>query len=261
MRPDFQRFIELAMQTARQAAECGAAVASRYFRSELEPEQKDDASPVTIADREAEKALIALIHAVFPQHSILAEESGVTTGDPSNRWIIDPIDGTRGFIRGASFWGTLVALEHEGEIVAGAICLPCLKITYWAGKGLGTFRNGERLRVSATAELKEATLSLGEMQNLFKAPYREALLELVSKVGSTRCYGDPAGLMMVLEGWADVWLEAGVKPWDIAPAKILIEEAGGRFTNFSGGGSLDEGEALATNGVLHASILERLLVH
>lgn len=256
---NFAKFVAHAAQTARRAAECGAGVALSYFRKGIEAEQKDDESPVTLADKESERALIELIEKDFPQHSILAEESGRQERDRSNRWIIDPIDGTRGFIRGGSFWGTLVGFEHEGEVVAGAICLPVLGITYWAGKGLGCFRGERRIHLEAVRELKQATLSLGEMQHLLKGTYRDAVLGLIQGVGSSRCYGDPGGLMMVLEGGADIWLEGGVKPWDIAPSKILIEEAGGVFSNFSGQISLEEGEALAATPYLHAIVLERLL--
>ena len=251
-------FVKDATETARQAAEDGSRVALNYFKTGIRAEEKTDASPVTIADKEAEVAIIARIRSRFPEHSILAEESGVTDADPRYRWIIDPIDGTRGFIRGGSFWGCLVALEADGEIIAGAMALPALSTVYWAGKGLGCYRNGARIFVSKTERWRDATLSVGEVQHLLQPTYREGMCRLIAEAASTRGYGDPGGLMMVLEGLADVWMEAGVKPWDLAHAKILIEEAGGRFTNFSGQSSLHEGTAIASNGLLHQYVMKTL---
>lgn len=259
MESEFRNFVTRVAQTARDAAERGAAVARDYFQRDIAFEIKDDSSPVTMADRNAERALISLIDERFKDHSILAEESGHRQRDPDNRWIIDPIDGTRGFIRGGKFWGTLVGFEHRGEIIAGAICLPILNLSYWAGKGIGCYRNEDRIFLSKVEHLQEATLSIGEMQHIFHHEKKAVWLELLQCVGSTRCYGDPGGLMMLLEGQADIWIEAGVKPWDIAPAKILVEEAGGIFSNFRGEGSLEEGEALASTRPLHQQILDRLL--
>jgi histidinol-phosphatase len=253
-----QAFIKNATDVARQAAKDGSRVALSYFKKGIQAEEKTDASPVTIADKEAEAAIIDRIRGHFPDHSILAEESGVTDHDPRYRWIIDPIDGTRGFIRGGSFWGCLVALELDGDIVAGAMALPVLDTLYWAGKGLGCYRNDSRIFVSKTEQWRDATLSVGEVQHLLQPHYREAVCRLISGAASTRGYGDPGGLMMVLEGLADVWLEAGVKPWDLAPAKILIEEAGGRFSNFAGQSSLSDGTAIASNGLLHQEVLRAL---
>lgn len=246
------------MHTARQAAEAGGRAALRYFKTQLEVEHKTDDSPVTEADKQSEAAILAAIQLKFPSHSILAEESGRLDGDPEFRWIIDPIDGTRGFIRGGQFWGALIGVEHKGQLVAGSMCLPALDRSYWAGKGLGCFRNGIRLQVSPVKSLSDATLSLGEMQNLLRPPHQQAVLNLIQSVASTRGYGDPGGLFMVLEGLADVWLEAGVKPWDLAHAKILIEEAGGTYSDFNGEPSIEGGTAIASNGHLHQTILETL---
>jgi histidinol-phosphatase len=251
-------FLEQAMNTARLAAVQGAQTALRFFRSGVSPEWKDDRSPVTEADREAEAVIVATIQAQFPQHGILAEESGFLPGDQEYRWIIDPIDGTRGFIRAGKFWGSLVALEYRGQVVAGAMALPALELEYWAGRGLGCFRNGIRVQVSQESRWEDATLSLGELQHLLSPPYQSAITGLIQTAASTRCYGDPGGLMMVLDGLADVWMEAGVKPWDLAAASVLIEEAGGRFSNFRGTHDLNDGTAIASNGLLHEEILNRL---
>lgn len=250
--------LDKALEVARRCVEVAGAASLPYFRSGVVVETKLDRSPVTAADKESEAAILAVIRASFPDHSILAEESGVSQGDPDHRWIVDPLDGTRGFTRGGKFWGPLIAFEHKGQVLAGAMGMPALGDTYWAAKGRGCFYNGERARVSKIGELRDATLSMGELQHLMRAPHGEAIAELIRSAASTRGYGDPAGAAMLLSGRADVWLEAGVKTWDLAPMKILIEEAGGRFTAFDGSPSIETGNAIGSNSVLHEEILKAL---
>lgn len=252
--------LEMAMDVARRAVRAAGEAALRHFGGGFEVEAKADRSPVTVADREAEEAVIQVIRTSFPEHSILGEESGVHAGNESARWIIDPIDGTRGFTRGGTLWGPLVGLEVGGEVVAGAIALPAQQRTYFAARGLGAFRNDERLRVSSVSSWADATLSLGEMQNLLGPAHRDGVVDLVRTASSTRCEGDLASCAMLLDGRADAWLEAGVRIWDLAPLKILVEEAGGRFTNFGGAAVVDEASSVATNGRLHEHVLS-VLVH
>ncbi len=251
-------FLHLAMMTAKEACEQGASVALSYFKQGIKAEEKEDHSPVTIADRKAEEKIIHILRSSFPEHSILGEEHGQLSGDPRFRWIIDPIDGTRGFIRGGGFWGSLIGLEHEGQIIAGAMCLPVPQISFWAAKGLGCFRNGVKVTLSGADELSAATLSLGEVQYILQSPYAAGLTQLICHSASTRGYGDPGGLMMVLDGLADIWIEGGVKAWDLAHAKILIEEAGGVFTDFEGTPTIHSGQAIASRSILHRQALEHL---
>lgn len=250
--------LERVLQVARTAVEAAGRVSLPHWRRGVEVETKEDRSPVTVADRESEAAILRVIDQHFPDHAILAEESGARAGRAGHRWIVDPIDGTRGFTRGGKFWGSLVAFELDGEVVAGAMGLPALGDVYWAARGQGCFRNGERLRVSSLTEWRDCTVSLGELGPLFSPPHGERVIELVRSAALGRCYGDVMGVAMVLTGLADVWLEAGVKPWDLAPSKILLEEAGGRFTNFSGTGSLEPGSAIGGNPALHAHALKIL---
>lgn len=250
--------VEQAMETARRAVMAASAAALRHWRSEVQIDWKADRSPVTAADRESETAILDTIRRAFPDHSVLAEESGALDGDPSRRWIVDPLDGTRGFTRGGSFWGPLVALERDGEIVAGAAALPALGETYWAGRGLGAWGNAGRLAVSGVERWAEATLSLGELKALLSGPSSSGVLDLVAGAASTRGYGDVAGAVLLLSGRAEAWLEAGVKIWDIAALSILVEEAGGRFTDFDGTRTLAGGRAAATNGRLHDHVVARL---
>jgi histidinol-phosphatase len=249
---------DLLAAAARKAVEAASAVSLRYFRSGTAVETKTDGSPVTLADRDSEKAILEIVRAADPDASILAEESGAEAGAGAGRWIVDPLDGTRGFTRGGSFWGPMVAYERDGAILAGAIALPALGAVYWAGKGCGAWRGDDRLRVSERDRWNESTLSLGELSRLLSPPWRDAIVSLSARASSTRCYGDLAGGAMVLDGRAEVWIEAGVNEWDLAPLRILVEEAGGRFTDFDGGTDLAKGCAVATNGRLHDDVLAAL---
>jgi len=250
--------VERAMDTARHAVLAATAASLHHWRRNVVVETKPDNTPVTAADRDAEAAIIDVIRLAFPKHAILAEESGETPGE-GGRWIVDPLDGTRGFTRGGTFWGPVVALEVDGDIVAGAAGLPALNETYFAGRGLGAFRDGERLSVTEISEWSEATLSLGELKVLLDGPWAGGVRSLVAGASSTRAYGDVAGCLLLLTGRADAWLEAGVKAWDIAALKILVEEAGGRFTDFEGGPrALEVGRVVATNSLLHTHVLRAL---
>lgn len=254
--------LEAAMQTARRAAEAGGAAAMRHFRTGVRVELKPDRTPVTAADREAEAAILEVVRARYPGHAILGEETGAHAGEGA-RWIVDPVDGTRGFTRGGSFWGPLVALEVGGEVVAGAMAMPALGETYWAARGLGCWRAvgggaPERLRVSGVAAWEEATLSLGEQKFLLAPPTREQVYRLTVTAAQARGYGDLAGCAMVLTGRAEAFLEAGVQVWDIAPLKILVEEAGGRFTDFAGAATHLSGACVASNGLVHEHVLREL---
>lgn len=250
--------LDRALETIKAAANAGGKEALDRFQMGLHVERKADRSPVTEADRAAEATIVATLRAEFPDAGILGEETGSHQGTAPYRFIVDPIDGTRGFTRGGRFWGCLIGLEVGAEIVAGAMYLPALDDLYWAARDCGTFLNGKRLRVLPSPPLVEATLSLGEMKPLFRPPYREPVESLIEEAEDARTYGDLMGVALVLTGVADVWIEAGVQPWDIAPARILAEEAGARFTNFAGTTDLHHGTALVAGPELHAEVLRRL---
>ena len=241
----------LAVDAARRAGE----TLRRTFGGEQTVTYRDARDVKLAADVEAEEQILgALAGTGLP---VLAEESG-EDGRGRDRWIVDPIDGTRGFARGGSFWGPLVAYERDGVVIAGAMALPALGATYWAGKGSGAFSDGERLRVSSVASLEEATLSLGEMRPLLSPDWERGIRALVSRAASVRGYGDLAGAAMLLDGRADVWIEAGVKVWDLAAIRVLVEEAGGRFTDREGKATAQAGHAVATNGLLHDAVIASL---
>lgn len=251
------------MAVARQAAEAASAAALVHFRRGVRVEVKPDRTPVTAADRDAEAAALAAIRAAFPGHALLGEESGAHLGDGESRWIVDPIDGTRGFTRGGSFWGPLVALEHRGAIVAGAMALPALGETYWAARGLGAWLQvgpgaPTRLQVSGISAWPDATFSMGEPRSLLAPALAERMTRLATSAAVTRCYGDLAGAAQVLTGRAEAWIEAGVQAWDLGPVPVLVEEAGGRFTDFEGRPSIASGCCIASNGMVHEHLLAAL---
>jgi histidinol-phosphatase len=255
--------LDLALAAARRAVEAASAASLAHFRAGVRVEVKPDRTPVTAADRDAEAAVVEVIRRSFPSHAILGEESGAHAGDAATRWIVDPIDGTRGFTRGGSFWGPLVALEHDGDVVAGAMAMPALGETYWAARGRGAWLGREgappaRLQVSGISDWEESSFSFGEFRGVF-APERErAVLGLAREAAQARCYGDLAGAAMVLTGRAEAWLEAGVKVWDIAPLLVLAEEAGGRFTDLAGRRTAASGNCLLSNGRVHDRVLRAL---
>jgi histidinol-phosphatase len=250
--------LALALDTARRAVSGAAEEALRFFRRELAVEWKADRTPVTDADRAAERAILESIRSAFPTHSILSEESGALPGDADNRWIVDPLDGTRGFARGGIFWGPLVALEHRGEIVAGALALPALGETYWAARGSGAFRNDERLHVSSIDEISAATVCIGEMRFLLRSEFGPGLQELIAAAASSRCPGDLAGCALLLSGRAEAWIEAGAQVWDLAAPRILVREAGGRVTDLDGSPRVPDRRALHTNGAIHDAVVRML---
>jgi histidinol-phosphatase len=252
-----------AMDTARRAVEAASAASLAHFRRGVRVEVKPDRTPVTQADRDSEAAILAVVREEFPHHGFLGEETGAHAGDAATRWIVDPLDGTKGFTRGRGFWGALVALEHEGRIAAGAMALPALGETYWAAKGLGAWmRVGDaapvRLRVSRVGAWADATLSYGEPHVLFRPPMLERLAALALSAQAARCYGDLAGCALVLQGKAEAWVEAGVQIWDLAPLQILVEEAGGTFTDLDGKPTHASGSCVASNGLVHAHVLAAL---
>lgn len=258
------------LELAKACVSAAVKASMKHFRSGVHVEVKPDRSPVTAADKESEEAIVALIKGKLPTHALLTEESGAHSGDKAHRWIIDPLDGTRGFARGGSFWGPLVAYEHKGDVVVGAMALPVLGELYFASKGGGAFRVGcdeegritsepVRLKVSGVSEWRDATLSLGELQRQLDAPFTEGLMDLATTCAQTRCFGDLAACAMLLNGRAEAWIEWGVKTWDLAPLKILVEEAGGVFTDMTGKKTHESGNAVGTNGLHHERVLQAMV--
>ncbi len=246
-----------ALDAAVEAARAAGAIALKYFRGRFEVTLKPDATPVTQADRDAERAIVEILGRAFPDHGVLGEEFG-GHGSTEVRWIIDPIDGTKNFVRGIPVWATLIGLEERGEITVGVIHNPVTGELYTARRGGGAFLNGERIRVSAIGELAGATLVHAGL-SLFRESGRwEPFVRLVDATERQRGFGDYSGYGLVAEGKAELYLEVDLKPWDLAPCKIIVEEAGGRFSDLDGRPTIYSGTALATNGRLHDAALALL---
>jgi histidinol-phosphatase len=251
--------LERAVEAARRAAVAGGAASLRHWRTALHIERKDDASPVTAADRESEAAILAILRAEFPGHDVLAEESGASGEGGRYRWVVDPLDGTRGFSRGGAFWGPIIALEDNGTVVAGAMGIPALGEVYFAARGRGAFCNGEPLRVSTVARWEEATFSLGELRYLLAPATAARMTALITSAASARCHGDVASAAMLLQGRAEAWIEAGVQPWDVAALRVLVAEAGGRVTELPASSGWPPLSLLFSNSELHDTLCEALL--
>lgn len=248
---------EALLEAAVRAARAGGEVALKYYRSGFDVTMKDDLTPVTQADREAEAVIVESLSAAFPDIGFLGEELG-RRGPQERRWIVDPIDGTRNFVRRIPVWATLVALEEAGEVTVGVIHNPVTGELYAARRGGGAWLNGERIHVSTVADLGAAHLLHAGLRLLRESGWWESFVRLVDATERQRGFGDYLGYGLVAEGKAEIYAEADLKPWDLAAPKILIEEAGGRFTDFLGRPTIYGGTALATNGRLHEAVLALL---
>ncbi len=239
------------------AARAAGEVAMRYYASGFQVTIKPDQTPVTQADREAEQAIKRVLGRAFPNDGFLGEEFG-EEGPRDRRWIIDPIDGTKNFIRRIPIWAVLIGLEEAGEVTAGVVFNPASNELLWARRGDGAWCGAERLRVSACAAMKDAFLLHSDLHLLREAGYWDRFVRMLDASGRTRGFGDYYGYGLVASGKADIYLEMDLKPWDAAPVKILVEEAGGRLTDFAGEPTIYSGTVLATNGHLHDLALRAL---
>jgi histidinol-phosphatase len=245
------------VRAAVEAARAAGEIAMKYYRGGFEVTIKPDQTPVTQADREAEREITRILGRAFPGWGVLGEEFGAT-GSTGTRWIIDPIDGTKNFVRRVPIWAVLIALEEDGEITTGVVFNPVTGELYTARKGEGAFRNDERIRVSECDDMKASTLLHSGLRILRDDGHWDGFVRLVDAANRTRGFGDYYGYGLVAEGKAELYIEADLKPWDIAPVKILVEEAGGRLTDFSGRPTIYDGRVLASNGRLHADALRLL---
>ncbi|MDV3126674.1 histidinol-phosphatase [Mycobacterium sp. 21AC1] len=233
----------------------------RFGAMDLRVETKPDLTPVTDADRGAEEALRAALAAARPDDTVFGEEFGGTTASTGRQWVLDPIDGTKNFVRGVPVWCTLIALLEDEVPVVGVVSAPALARRWWAGAGQGAFGSfggaTRKLSVSGVSELTAASLSYSDLTTGWE-DRRDRFLALTDEVWRVRAYGDFWSYCMVAEGAVDIACEPEVKLWDIAPLDILIREAGGAFTSIDGADGPHGGSALASNGLLHDAVLSRL---
>jgi histidinol-phosphatase len=240
--------LELALELANIA---DAITLERYRASDLVVETKPDLTPVTEADRLAEEAIRERLASARPGDAVVGEEFGMTTG-AERRWIVDPIDGTKNYIRGIPVWATLIALEQQVAVVSA----PALHRRWWAARGKGAFADGGRpIHVSAVSELADAQLLWSGIEEWDGMGRADSLLALARSCWRTRGLGDFWQYMLVAEGAAEIALDPEVKLWDLAAPQLIVEEAGGRFSDLSGLPRPDGGSGLATNGLLHEAAL------
>jgi histidinol-phosphatase len=233
-------------------------LALRYFDININIEWKKDQSPVTVADRETELLLRRTLQQSFPNDGFLGEEHGERTGTSGFRWIIDPIDGTRNFVRAIPIWGTLVGLEYKGEPIVGVIEAPALHQSWRALRGDGAWRGERRIRVSDVGRLNESTIFYTSISWFEKAGRREDFLTLVRGSQTQRGFGDFYGHMLVAQGSGELMIEHGVHEWDVAAILPIVEEAGGQFTDWDGNRTTRRVDVIASNGKLHEDVLRIL---
>jgi histidinol phosphatase-like enzyme (inositol monophosphatase family) len=237
---------------ALEAAFKGGRSTLAYFNTGVEVEDKSDLSPVTIADRDAERLIRQQIASVYPHEAILGEEEG---GEQTpDRWVIDPIDGTKSFVCGVPLYATLLSYEQDGQPILGVAYFPALDELVYAELGKGAFWNGRPCRVSPKTNLSDSYLSSGSPGSMIEHGRWPGFEKLVKTSRASRTWSDAYGHMLVATGRVEAMIDPIVNPWDISAVSLIVREAGGRFTDFRGGESLAD-EAISSNGVLHDEIL------
>ena len=236
------------LDLALRLADAADAIALSRFRArDLVVETKPDSTPVTEADRAVEAELRTILALERRRDAVLGEEEG-QSGSSARRWIVDPIDGTRNYSRGVPVWATLIALEDHGRVILGVVSAPALHRRWWAERGEGAHANGDVVRVSRIARPEDAVLTFA---------LEQSLPSLAGRAWHARGYGDFWSHMLVAEGAVDGAIDAiGVSLWDLAAVQVIVEEAGGTFTDFAGEHRIDGQSAISSNGLLHADLLE-----
>jgi histidinol-phosphatase len=248
-------------------ADTADAMSMARFRAlDLRVESKPDLTPVSDADTAVEKALRATLARTRPRDAVLGEEFGATeaaAGPGTRQWVLDPIDGTKNFIRGVPIWGTLIALVEGDQPVAGLVSAPALGRRWWAATGHGAFAGrhpsaATPIRVSGVKRLADASFCYSSLDGWEQTGRLAAMLDIMRTSWRSRAYGDFYGYMLVAEGAVDIMVEPELSLWDLAALVPIVTEAGGEFTDLSGRAGPGGGSAVATNGILHADVLERL---
>jgi histidinol-phosphatase len=252
--------VALALQLAERA---DALTMERFGALDLHVATKPDLTPVTDADRSVESALRDTLSQQRPDDPVLGEEFGGTTAFAGRQWVIDPIDGTKNFVRGVPVWATLIGVLQDGIPVAGVVSAPALQRRWWAGAGQGAYASfaggpARRVTVSSVADLESASLSFSSLSGWAKLGLRDRFIELTDTVWRVRAYGDFLSYCLLAEGAVDIAAEPEVNLWDLAALDILVREAGGAFTSLDGTAGPHGGSVVATNGRLHEAVLSRL---
>jgi histidinol-phosphatase len=251
------------LRLAHVVADAADAITTERFRAlDLAVDTKPDLTPVSDADTAVEQAVRATLKRARPRDAVLGEEYGAT-GSGDRRWVLDPIDGTKNYVRGVPVWATLLALMDGDEVVAGIVSAPSLGRRWWAARGSGAWTgralsSATACRVSAVERIEDAFLSYSSLTGWEQEGRLSGLLELSRRVWRTRAYGDFWSHLLVADGGVDVSAEPEVALWDVAPLQVIVEEAGGRFTDLHGVARPDGGSVVCTNGLLHDETLALL---
>lgn len=250
--------LDHALGVARNAALAAGEVINRYYAEGVAVRIKADSTPVTEADEHSEQVIREVLLKAFPDHAIYGEEGG-RSGDSDYLWLVDPIDGTKSFVRGYPMFSTQIALMHRGELLLGVSHASAFRETAWARRGGGAFLNGKPIQVASIDQWSQATLSTGNLKTLASGPRWPLLAELVRGAHRYRGYGDFYHYHLLARGALDVVLESDVNILDIAALVAIIREAGGVFTDLEGAEiGLETTSVLAGTSVLHADVLARL---
>lgn len=248
-----------ALQAARDAAEAAAEVIRHYWRRGVAVEIKADATPVTIADREAEQAIRAILGPALPDAAIYGEEFGLDNDRAELLWLVDPLDGTKSFVRRTPFFSTQIALMHRGELVLGVSSAPVYGESMWASVGNGAWFNGEPVRVATTAEMAQASISIGNVKTLTADARWNALGQMIRDSNRIRGYGDFCHYHLLARGGLDLVIESDVSILDVAALAVIVREAGGVFTDLDGKPlTLQTRSVLAGTPAMHEQGLRRL---
>jgi len=254
--------LELAVTLADRA---DAITLDRFGALDLRIDTKPDLTPITDADEAVEEAIRSILARERPGDAIFGEEQGGTPVFEGRQWVIDPIDGTKNFVRGVPVWASLIALLEDGVPIVGMVSAPALRRRWWAGRGLGAHTcfgsdAPRRIAVSGVADLGAASLSFSDLSGWAEAGLREQFLALTDAVWRLRGYGDFFSYCLLAEGAVDIACEPEVKLWDLAALDVLVREAGGAFTSLDGRPGPHGGSAVATNHLLHSAVLAALAV-
>jgi histidinol-phosphatase len=254
------------LRFAHVLADAADDITVRRFRAtDLHVDTKPDLTPVSDADKSTEESLRGVLRRARPRDAMLGEEFGRAGGSAGSArcWVIDPIDGTKNYVRGLPVWATLIALMEGSEVVVGVASAPALGRRWWAALGGGAWTGrsltkASRCQVSGVTDLADASMSYSSLGGWADAGRQDGFLDLARSVWRTRAYGDFWSHVLVAEGAVDIAAEPEVSLWDLAALQIIVEEAGGMFTSLDGRATPDGGSAVSTNGALHPEVLRRL---
>jgi histidinol-phosphatase len=247
-----QTYLEFALDAAWQAGR----ITLGHFQTGIRPERKADNSPVTLADKQSEQKLRELIGQYWPDHGIIGEEFGQLAGQSNLTWTVDPIDGTKSFVQGVPLYAVLIALTDGTRPLVGVAHFPGLGETVYAYQGGGCYWDGRRAQVSTVSNLRDAVLLASELENFAPSGKADAWERLKNATYYQRTWGDAYGYALVATGRAEIMLDPKMQVWDCGPLQVILEEAGGTFTDWKGKPTIYAGEAIATNGLVFQDIME-----